>query len=346
MPQKERYATVMDFFRKKASPEAPFLSLWKHFPYEDTQAKSLAEAQIRFQKNFNVDIMKIAPHGRYCAVDWGAEIYFPDLTESVSGSSRCSKYQYNELNDWQTLEKVDPLDGEFGKQIKAIELVEKNPNFDANRVPKMMTIFNPVMTGAKLSKDERFVKDLLENPKLLLPVLDIFVSVVSEFARACIDAGCEGIFFCTQQAQESEMTHEEYKKYVLASDLRVLRNIGKKADFTVMHVHGDDVYYDLIADRYPTTAINWHDYDSKPSLVEGSEKTDKLVFGGLDENNTLRNGTDEEVKKQILSSYDEMSKKELTNKWVLAPGCVIPQDVSDERIKLVSDTFRSIEKKR
>ncbi|MHA1911917.1 MAG: hypothetical protein ACTSYA_09495, partial [Candidatus Kariarchaeaceae archaeon] len=66
----------------------------------------------------------------------------------------------------------------------------------------------------------------------------------------------------------------------------------------------------------------------------------------LDENKTLREGTDEEVKKQILSSYEEMSKKEQTKKWVLAPGCVIPQDVSDERIKLVSDTFRTIEKKK
>ncbi|MHA1912255.1 MAG: uroporphyrinogen decarboxylase family protein, partial [Candidatus Kariarchaeaceae archaeon] len=301
MHQKERYATVMDFLRKKTSNDAPFFSLWKHFPYEDTQAKSLAEAQIRFQKNFNVDIMKIAPHGRYCAVDWGAEIYFPEITESVSGSSRCSKYSYNELSDWQTLEKVDPLDGEFGKQIRVIELVEKNPFFDDNRVPKMMTIFNPVMTGAKLSKDERFVKDLLEEPDLLLPVLDIFVSVVSEFARACLDAGCEGIFFCTQQAQESEMTSKEYKKYVLASDLKVLRKIGKKADFVVMHVHGENVYYDLVKDNYPITAINWHDYDSKPSLLEGSEKTNKLVFGGLDENKTLREGTDEEVKKQILS---------------------------------------------
>jgi uroporphyrinogen decarboxylase len=345
MPQKERYSTIMDFLRKKASNEAPFLSLWKHFPREDTQPQSLSDAQIRFQRNFNVDIMKIAPHGRYCAVDWGAEIYFPDITESVSGSSRCSKYRYNDLKDWQTLEKVDPLDGEFGKQIKAIQLMEKNPFFDSNRVPKMMTIFNPVMTGAKLSKNERFVKDLLEEPDLLLPVLDVFVSVVSEFARACIDAGCEGIFFCTQQAQESEMTQDEYKKYVLASDLKVLRNIGSKADFFVMHVHGDNVYYDLIKDKYPITAINWHDYDSKPSLVEGSKKTNKLVFGGLDEKNTLRQGTDEEVRKQILNSYEEMRQKEQTKKWVLAPGCVIPQDVSDERIKLVTDTFRSIEKR-
>ncbi|MFX0185289.1 MAG: uroporphyrinogen decarboxylase family protein, partial [Candidatus Hodarchaeota archaeon] len=143
MAELDRFSLIKATFNHERTEKVPY-SLWKHFVEADKTPEGLAQAQHDFQKKFDSDIMKISPHGSYCVVDFGGILgeYSP-----VSGSRICERTPILSLSDWETIEPVDPNEGEFGAQIKAVELIYQQVE---NEVPTMMTIFSPFMVASKL----------------------------------------------------------------------------------------------------------------------------------------------------------------------------------------------------
>ena len=98
-------------------------AFWKHFPIDDLYADKLAKKQLDYLEKFDSIVLKIAPNGRYCVVDWGCQIAFDD--KKLSGSAFCTSYAVNEIEDWASLEELDVTQGMFGEQLKAVELISK-----------------------------------------------------------------------------------------------------------------------------------------------------------------------------------------------------------------------------
>ena len=119
MDEIDRFSLMKAVFEHQKTEKVPY-ALWKHFPEADRTSEGLANAQLDFQQKFASDLMKISPHGSYCVVDFGGILgdYRP-----ISGSRICDKAPILSLSDWDTLEPVDPNDGEFGAQIKAVKLI-------------------------------------------------------------------------------------------------------------------------------------------------------------------------------------------------------------------------------
>ncbi len=328
MNQIDKFSLLKATFKQQQTPKVPY-SFWKHFPEADRTSEGLASAQLDFQQKFSSDLMKISPHGSYCVVDFGGILgdYRP-----VSGSRICDKPPIASINDWETLEPVDPNDGEFGAQIKAVRLIHQQIE---NVVPTMMTIFSPFMVASKL--DPSLLEHIFQDHKLISSQITMLTNLMNEFASSVLDAGADGLFIASQHFN-STLQQEELQEFEFQPMKSLLLNITKKSVFNVIHLHGEKPFFKLATQLPNVQAINWHDQRTPPSLLEARQDFNGGLLGGLDEMNLLRKGSKEEIEQSIKSIYTQFDEQGL----IFAPGCVLPQDFPDDNLKQIIDTINSL----
>jgi len=54
----------------------------------------------------------------------------------------------------------------------------------------------------------------------------------------------------------------------------------------MLHLHGTEVMFDEFLD-YPVQIINWHDRETRPSLILGQQRFRGVVCGGLQREKTM-----------------------------------------------------------
>ena len=311
------------------------VSVWKHHPNRDRTPEWLAEEEIAFHQQFDHDLLKISFHGRYPVVDWGCEVVYDG---AITGSTTCKNCVVRHSSDWEVLEPLDVSDGEFGRQVRAVELIR---GYAQDKVPTMATVFDPAMVAEKLSA-EPLTEFMESSPEVLETVLEMITDVMIDFGRATIEAGADGVFLATQHSTHSTVTEEQYQRFVYPFDLKLISKLRGKAKFLVMHLHAkeqnEEIRFDKIAHTPGLDALNWEDQSVELSLAEGKRISRKTVLGGIDHNGVLRSGTPDEVKAQI---YEATRKAGLKN-LIIAPGCVITVDTPEENISAVVDATRSI----
>ncbi|NHJ33257.1 MAG: hypothetical protein FK732_10360 [Asgard group archaeon] len=304
----------------------PF-AVWRHFPVDDLYADKLAEKQLDYLKKFDSIVMKVSPNGRYCVVDWGCEIAFDE--NKMSGSAYCTNYRIKTVDDWFTLEELDVNQGMFGEQLKALELINKGMKI---QTPFVETVFNPLMVAAKMVESrELFVQSLRENPKIFHDGMKTITKVMTEFSKASIENGAAGLFLATQEATTDLLTKDEYIEFGMNYDLDLLKAIEKKAEFNMVHIHGDNIMFDLIAENYKVQALNWHDQLTAPTIGEAFKKFKGILMGGIEEKEFLLNASNEE----LLSTIQEVIDSVHGQRLIISPGCVIPINIPDEKVQLI-----------
>ncbi|MFX1534177.1 MAG: uroporphyrinogen decarboxylase family protein [Promethearchaeota archaeon] len=327
----DKFKLIYNAFKNKPSDMKP-ISLWKHFPREDRTPDGLAKATIQFQDKFPGDLIKISPHGRYCVVDWGCEI---DMEfEPISGSTRCKRCCIATRDDWETIEEVDPQEGEFGKQLRALKAI--NQVYEG-KVPMMMTVFSPFMTASKM--DPNMLQNIVDAPETVLSGLKEISKTMTEFAKSSIEAGANGLFIATQHSIKDVLSLEQLEQFEISPIGRLMSLVSKK-EFTVLHIHGLNIYFKELGAKLRPDAINWHDHQTPPTLQDAPKEFSGGLLGGIDAEETLRTATAEEVRKHIMEVLENTS-----NQHIMAPGCVIPIDVPDENIEAVLTTVREYQPK-
>jgi uroporphyrinogen decarboxylase len=311
------------------------ISVWKHHPEIDRTPEGLSGEEIAFHKRFNHDLLKVSFHGRYPVVDWGCEVIYDG---AISGSTTCEKCVVQEVSDWEVLEPLDVNSGEFGQQVRAIELIQQ---YAQDKVPTMATVFDPPMVADKLSN--RSLTDYMdESPEVLETVLEMITDVMIDFARATLEAGADGLFIATQHSTQSSVTDNQYKKFVYPFDSRLIAKLRGKAKFMVMHLHAreenEQIRFEKIANTPGIDALNWEDQSADLTLSDGKKQSRKAVMGGIDHNGIFRTGVPEEAEEQVLQAIHEAGLKRL----IVAPGCVVTVDTPMENIQAVVDAVHSI----
>jgi uroporphyrinogen decarboxylase len=103
-----------------------------------------------------------------------------------------------------------------------------------------------------------------------------------------------------------------------------------KADFTFLHIHGLDVYFDLLA-RWPVQVLNWHDRRTPPSLKDARAKHSGALAGGINEWDTLSAKSPQEVETEVRDAIAQTGGRG----HILAAGCVIPVDTPEANLGAV-----------
>jgi len=114
---------------------------------------------------------------------------------------------------------------------------------------------------------------------------------------------------------------------------------GLKADnFCVIHLHGDNPDYELATELPHVSAINWHDQQTTPNLNEARKIYSGALLGGLNTEIWPQISNISEIGERINAVYNNYNSKGL----ILSPGCVLPQQVSEEQIEIAVKTIKNL----
>lgn len=320
MGKRRRVEAVLNGQRPDRTP----VSFWLHFPEYDHDGDLLAEALIEFQRRWDLDFVKMMPSGMYGTEDYGCEAGEPNPD---TGSKRLLSGPFKTVEDWANIKPVAPDKGARGRELHCLQQVRRALGPD---VPIIQTVFSPSTTAAKMMGRDAFIAAAREHPEAMKAALEVLAESDVQFALASLDHGADGLFFATQLAGDGLFTEEEYRTFGVPYDLKILQAIASKAWFTMVHVHGSDPLYSVFVD-YPVQAISWHDRRTSPSLAEAEKMSTKALSGGLDEWGILRSGTPAEVDADVRQIVKTVAPERL----LLAPGCVLPLDVSDDNLDAV-----------
>jgi uroporphyrinogen decarboxylase len=301
--------------------DRPPISFWHHFPGEDLDAEKLALATLRFQQCYDLDFIKLMPNGLYAVLDWGVRLRRTKDSHKADGISR---YAIHDPLDWDQHKSLDPTQGVLGQQLKCLEILSAKLQ---GEVPLIQTIFSPLTIAAKLCGADRAIDHLRNSPQNLHTGLKVITQTTMDFVQKCIALGAEGLFFATQWASYKFLNEAEYHEFGKAYDLPILNLVQKENYFNILHIHGEDIMFDLLVD-YPVQAINWHDRGTSPALGEAVVKYGGGVLGGLDHQYTMSSGTKTEITQQVQDAISQTKGRRL----IIGPGCVLAPDTAPWRL--------------
>lgn len=284
------------------------ISLWRHFPASDDRAETLADVLVEFHRRFDLDFVKLMPSGVYGVEDWGGRF---EYRPNPNGVKTCVEHGVREAADWFTLRPLDVTAGALRREVRCTSLVRE---LLGSRVPVLQTIFSPATTARKLAGD-RIFEDMREARQALHAGLRTIADTTARFARACLEAGADGCFFATQLASADGCDVATYREFGVPYDLEVLDAVRGRAEFTLLHLHGGNIHFDLLA-GYPVAAINWHDRRTAPSLAEGLHRTSAGLAGGINETGTLMRGSPTDVAAEVRDAIRQTQARRLA----VAPG--------------------------
>lgn len=306
------------------------VSLWHHFPEIDLDPVGLAEACVRWQQTYDFDLVKFMPAGTYSVEDWGATSAY---LGSPIGTRVVVRPGVAEAEQWPRLARLSPQQGRLGQEVKALALAAEALK---GEVPILQTVFSPLTTALKLAGDRVFA-DLRRRADLFEEGLAIIAEATLGFARACLRAGANGLFFATQCASYRMLSEAEHWRFGVAYDRRVLDGVGGEATFTLLHLHGSDVMFDQVLD-YPANMVNWHDRRCELDLAGGMRRFGGMLAGGLNEATTLPQGPIEAIRNEVRNAIAQTGGRRL----MIAPGCVVPIATPESHYRAVIDAVNEM----
>lgn len=292
--------------------DRPPVALWRHFPGDDQNPAALAASTLAFQRQYDFDFIKVMPASSSCIRDWGAE----DVWEgNLEGTRRYTRHPVREAEDWLALRPLDPEQGNLGDQLRCLALIREAVG---ETVPFIHTIFNPLSQAKNLAGPTRLLVHLRRHPQAVLAGLETITVTTERFIAAARRRGISGIFLAVQHATAEVLSEEEYRRYGVPFDRRLLAAAGGLW-LNVLHIHGDHILFDLLAD-YPVQVVNWHDRETPPSLQEGQARFRGAVLGGLRRWETMQRGTPADVRREAQDALAQTGGR----RFILGTGCVTP----------------------
>jgi uroporphyrinogen decarboxylase len=271
-----------------ADVDRPPFSFWHHFGLKT--AESHAQATLEFHRAYRTDIVKVM-----------------------------SDFDYPKpAGKWYEL-KVD--DNPFPQQIRALEMIRQGVQGDAYILE---TLFNPWNVAQKLSSKEEVLKLKDENPTALLAALDAIAQSEIAHARRAFRAGASGVLLAVANSNAAEMTPEDYRKFSLPFDRRILEALsGARLNF--LHVHVEPPYLGFF-EGLPAPVFNYSMHVSGIPIASVRKRFSTAIAGGIDEVN-YRKLTADELRAQWKAAAQAAGPK-----YILTPGCSVPNDSTKEEL--------------
>src|SRR5688572_20518234 len=324
--------------------DRPPVSAWRHFVDREQNAADLADATLEFHRTFGWDWVKVNPRATYFAEAWGNTY---DFSQYVSVVPRTTRVTLQSVADLETIRPVDPAGGAFGEQLDALDRVRRGLDGDA---PIIQTVFSPLSVIGWLAGGPAgfeipglpaslplLRRAIDEAPDLLEAALDAVTETLTRYVKITREAGADGVFFAiVRLAREGYLTREEYARFGRPYDLRVLAAVAD-APMNVLHVCGDQVHFDAVAD-YPVHAISWNSQAfGNPSFGEAAAITRAALMGGVDEGTTLPSGTPAEVAQAAGAALAATGGR----RALIAPGCSIDHRTPADNLLALRDAARA-----
>ena len=285
-------------------PDRTPYSVWYHFSPTPAAGPDspMADLELAFYNKYRPDLLKVMH-----------DIEFEPIPPII------------DVDDWAKLTVLDPNEGNFGKQLHTLRQIRAGLDPD---VPMIETVFGVYHYAAELTKGN-LLEHLKQDRRLVHAGLSVLTETLAAYARAAVDAGCDGIYYAVTGAHAGAATHQQYLEQFLGYDRLVLHAVDD-APLNVVHLHGYNGLYFDITHSLPAAAVCWSDIAGGPSIAEAREMHSGCLMGGVDEVGFV-NLTPEQIIAQARTAISAGGG----NRFILAPGCAIPTNSEPELIEAI-----------
>jgi uroporphyrinogen decarboxylase len=228
--------------------------------------------------------------------------------------------------------ELKPETNPFPQQIRALDLIRDGLGGSAYM---METVFNPWNVAQKLSSKEEVLRLKDENPQALLDALDVITrSQINHARRVLAIQGVVGILYSVANANQAEMPPADYEKFSRPFDKRFLEAIGE-TKLTFLHLHVQPGYLEFFRD-FTAPVINYSLHVSGIPMAEvRSQFPSWVIAGGIDEVN-YRALTADQLRSQWQAAAQAAGRK-----FLLTPGCSVPNDSTDAELARLPDLLHA-----
>ena len=306
------------------------LSFWLHNFVTENSAAGLVAETLRLARTFDWDFLKPQSRAQCFAEMWGLR-YRPSTERATPFT--VTHTPLAGAADVARLQPVDPRRGALGEQLAALAAIRAAVGPDT---PIIWTVFAPmmVMPYVVAGGRERALAIARAEPKAMDAGLAAIAETLAVYARACLEAGADGLFYATNIARGDGLTPGECRRFQRPHDLRVLDAVAQ-APFNLLHVCGPAVHFDEFAD-YPVTALSWALGAGNPSLAEGHRRTGRAVVGGLPAKPEIASMSETDIAARAKRAVDEMHGRAL----LLGPDCSINPDTPEALLHAAAAVVR------
>jgi uroporphyrinogen decarboxylase len=306
------------------------LAFWLHNFASENSAQGLADETLRLYRAFDWDFLKPQSRAQCFAEMWG-------LTYAPSGEqARPYTVTYAPVasaDDLARLPVADPGSGALGEQLLALRLIRAAVGPD---VPIIWTVFAPPMILPMLARGgrEQALGFLRDAPRETARAFDVMADTLAEYARRCLAAGADGLFYATNVATRALMTAEECRRWQRPWDLRILSAV-EGAPFNLLHVCGAGIHFEEFAD-YPVTALSFATVPGNPGLAAARARSGRAVVGGLPAKPEIAGMTEAALLERAAAA-----RREMQDRWLLlGPDCSINPDTPERLLHAVGAAVR------
>jgi uroporphyrinogen decarboxylase len=293
-------------------PDRTPVALWRHFPVDDQTSDGLAAATLKFQHDYDFDLVKVSPPSSFCLKDWGIQDEWRGADE---GNRIYTHRVIHDPDDWEKLEVLSPNEGHLGAQLECLRTIVSELD---SETPVIQTIFSPLSQAKNMVGPDKLPTQLRMYPEAVHAGLKTITENILRFTEAIFEIGIDGVFYAVQHAQYGILSETEYLEFGKEYDLKCLQP-AQAGWLNMLHLHGQDVMFDLIADL-PIQIINWHDRETFPSLAEAKVRFDGVLCGGLQQYDTIVLDTPDQVTDEALDAIEATDG----TRFILGTGCVTP----------------------
>jgi len=235
-----------------------------------------------------------------------------------------SDYPYPQApGRWYDLrEEINP----FPAQIQALTSIGQGLGREAYFIE---TIFNPWKIAENLSSPQEVLRLKEENPQRLLDALEVITKSEANHARRAVAAGASGIFLAIANAQEGVLSQDDYAKFSEPFDRLTLKATAQ-APLNTLHLHGNRVYLERFYTGWAASVINYSVLGTHVPISGVRKEYTGVLLAGLDEER-FRSLSAETLRSQYESARNEAGKR-----FILAPGCSVPNDSTDAELLRVT----------
>lgn len=308
----------MSYWRKRKRLETtieggpadrPPVALWRHWPGDDQDAAALAAAHLKWQQDYDWDVVKVSPASSYSVVDWGVKDQWVGSTE---GTREYISRVVQQPGDWEKLPVLDPRKGMLAAQIEALQLVGEGLDEDT---PFIATVFSPLAQAKHLAGSELMLSHMRSHPDAFHAGLKTITISTLNFIEAAKKTGISGIFYAVQHARYPILNPSEFYDFGRTYDLRILSETSELW-LNMLHIHGEEIMFKEAAD-YPVQFVNWHDRENEISLSDGLKRVSGAVSGGVS-----RRTLYEEGPAGTLAEANGAMEQTGGRRFMLGVGCV------------------------
>jgi len=227
--------------------------------------------------------------------------------------------------DFDQLGTIRANSGNYRLQIETLRLIRKSLGkrvLIAASVPNCWTVGEELADGHLTAMFSRW-------PRKIAKALQVIAANTARFAKACLKAGANGIFFIASGAGRGGLSPENYGSTIEPLDRAILQGVNE-APLNILYAAGPEVNLRVFAD-YPVPAVSWDTFRGSTTLAEGKHITGKCVVGGVDHLGALVSGKTVQVVDEVRNAVDDTDGLGL----MIAPTGVVAADVQPRDLKVI-----------